>query len=583
MQTVSDRQSGLLNAINRMAEKILGLCARVEAIPGKRPELLALLIYGAAHLVMAIFHEPWYDEAVAWQIARCASVRDILFEIPHYEGHPPLWHLILLPFAKLGAPYELSLTVVSLVFAGAAVGLIIWRSPFPRIVRLLLPFTYFFFYQYGVISRPYCVMMLAFMLLAMAYPGRNEKPGRYTLCLMLLCLTSAYGIVIAGGLAIVWVWEIWDRQNIGKFLKTFPKDKRIWWLAALLVLALLLIAEIMPRGDTFATNNLSEVEDKNGLLICLLYMYFASVADVMLTSAYTSYWALQMADIDALQLTLVCITGIVLWSIAIIWGRKKKTAILLVIPYTLFSVFAALVYVSPHHIGIGLLIIVFWLWVSCASSDNKFVISFTEQDLQIVKAGITVLCMIIMVVSLFWNAISCVKDVFIVYATGREEAAFISEHGLDQYCMMVGWDIYYDKEENIIGMDTNHCHSADNIAPYFENNLFFNYNDGDDRVNYSTHKRLDEAATEARLEKWATEIPEVLFMHPNLEVVYGDSCSMDEYALVYSQINSRIWKGKSVHSKAEIHVRRDIAKKLELVEVEEALPFWVRLFELLVQ
>ena len=48
-----------------------------------------LLMYCALHLflffffVMTIFHEPWYDEAEAWQIAHCASVKDILFTIKY--------------------------------------------------------------------------------------------------------------------------------------------------------------------------------------------------------------------------------------------------------------------------------------------------------------------------------------------------------------------------------------------------------------------------------------------------------------------------------------------------------------------
>lgn len=59
----------------------------------KRVYSCVLLMYCVLHLFMTLFHEPWYDEAEAWQIARCASIKDILFTIPHYEGHPPLWHL----------------------------------------------------------------------------------------------------------------------------------------------------------------------------------------------------------------------------------------------------------------------------------------------------------------------------------------------------------------------------------------------------------------------------------------------------------------------------------------------------------
>lgn len=121
----------------------------------KRVYSCVLLLYCGLHLATTVFHEPWYDEAEAWQIARCASVKDILFTIPHYEGHPPLWHLILAIPAKLNLPYELSLSLISLLFSALAVALFLKYAPFPKWVKVFVPFTYFAFYQYSVIARPY--------------------------------------------------------------------------------------------------------------------------------------------------------------------------------------------------------------------------------------------------------------------------------------------------------------------------------------------------------------------------------------------------------------------------------------------
>lgn len=184
-----------------------------------KAEIIALLLYVVGVSVISYFHEPWFDEAQAWQIARCASIKDILFKIPHYEGHPQLWHLVLAPFAKLGAPYEFTLSAINIAFCTAAVALILFKSPFPKIVRCLIPFSYFFFYQYGVISRPYSMMMLAFVLMAITYTNRNGKPLPYVLSLAFLCLTQAFGIIIAGGLCIIWLGEIFiehKREKNGK-------------------------------------------------------------------------------------------------------------------------------------------------------------------------------------------------------------------------------------------------------------------------------------------------------------------------------------------------------------------------------
>ncbi|MDE5564974.1 MAG: hypothetical protein K2I93_07440, partial [Oscillospiraceae bacterium] len=51
-----------------------------------KAEWLALLLYVLCTAVISVFHEPFFDEAQAWQIARSASVLEILFDIPHYEG-----------------------------------------------------------------------------------------------------------------------------------------------------------------------------------------------------------------------------------------------------------------------------------------------------------------------------------------------------------------------------------------------------------------------------------------------------------------------------------------------------------------
>lgn len=567
---LSPAEGKILGALNFLAGKITALSNRVERISGKAPELLATALYAIAHMVMCIYHEPWYDEAVAWQIARCASIPKILFEIPHYEGHPPLWHLILLPFAKLGAPYELSLSIVSLIFAGAAVGLLIWKSPFPRIVRLLLPFTYFFFYQYGVISRPYCVMMLAFMLLALTYHGRNERPGRYVLCLMLLCLTSAYGIVIAGGLAMVWVWEIWDRQNVFKWVKGFLKDKRILWLAALLIFALCLIAEIMPRSDTVATNPLAEGIPENNLVVRLFYLFSASIPDVLFTNAFWDYDFLKSTNFYPESLIPSCLTGLLFLALILMYGRRKQTALLFFLPHVLFALFSSLVYFCLHHTGVTLMLLVFWLWVSLpAPNKSTAKHTFSSRDQKILQSGFILLASFCLCVSLFWSCSSSVLDIQKDYAAGRNVSAFIREHHLDQYRIMGTWSVAYDENQNVSAMNTNYCIYSDNISPYFNHNIFYNFMHGDDSLNHTSHKRATSEQNAENIRIWKESgPPDILFMHPDISILWtSEELSYQDYTLVYCEIVERIWKTKTQPQTVLLYARNDLLPELGLEEV----------------
>lgn len=571
------------------ADRIAALARKAEEIPGKVPELLVLLLYAAAHLGMSVVHEPFFDEAEAWQIARCVSLRTLFLETTHYEGHPPLWHLILMPFAKAGAPYELSLTLVSLLFVGTAVFLILWYAPFPRLVRLLLPFTYFFFYQYGVISRVYCVMTLAFMLMAMAYGRRNERPGRYVAALIFLCMTMAYGLVIAGGLAIVWLWEIWSEgwrkrqgrkteadgsrhrnqdgqggrraavSSIRETVHEYAADRRIRWLAVLLAAALAVIWMIMPRADTYAAVAVTPDTIENPFIVRLLYTLFVLPSDAALTDIYSEHQLLVRAYLMPSAMFSGVLIGIFLWSILLYYGRKRGTALLLVLPYGLFAVFAAAVYVSIHHIGIGLLYFCFWCWVTAQDGARSAGMKTA------VRCAAILLGTLAMLVSLYWTGAACKADIAKTYAPGRNEAVFIREHGLDRYRMMTGWLIAYDEEGKVWLTDINESSMSVNLAPYFEHNLFFNFNGGKDERNYITHIHPSEEETQKQYEIWAQEEPPgVLWMDPELPDVYGGAVTMRDYALVYQEDVWQVWKAGANYYVSDIHVRRDLLEETGL-------------------
>lgn len=583
----------LLTAADRVAVS----ARKTEMIPGKIPEIIVLFVYTAAHLCMALVHEPFFDEAEAWQIARCVSLRTLFLETTHYEGHPPLWHLILMPLAKAGAPYELSLTLVSLLFMGTAVFLILRYAPFPRLIRLLLPFTYFFFYQYGVISRVYCVMTLAFVLLAMTYRHRNKRPGRYVAVLILLCFTLAYGLIIAGGLAIVWLWEIWNegawkqggqkggafgRRPIRAMVRGCVADRRIWWLAALLAAALCVIWMIMPRADTFAIVSNASDSGQNSLAVRLIYMFLVLPADTVLTDIYCDYEILSRASLPLSALLSGAIVGLFIWCVLLYYGRKRRTTLLLVLSYSLFALFSAVVYMSIHHIGIGLLYFVFWCWVSLEkdlpeSRGEKIPPGDREEDaadaVQDVPASRerAVRCMAIllgtlaMAVSLIWTGAACVLDICKNYAAGRNEAAFIKEYHLDRYRIMSGWIIECDAQGNILQADINMCDQAVNLAPYFAHNLFFNFNGGKDDRNYITHMQLSTEETQGQYENWRQqEPPQVLWMTPNLSLVYDDAVKWQDYGLVYRKDARQVWKAGTGYLESSIWVRRELLEEIGL-------------------
>ena len=150
-------------------------------------------------------HENWRDEAQAWLMVRDLNVAQLIRQMP-YEGHPCLWHLILMPFAKLGLPYRSS-NAVSLVLVAIAAALLIWKSPIPLTWQVPVLFGSAFLYFMPVITRSYALVPPLVLLCALHYRDRRRRPLAYGLSVALLVQIHVYLLPFAGALSLFWLAE----------------------------------------------------------------------------------------------------------------------------------------------------------------------------------------------------------------------------------------------------------------------------------------------------------------------------------------------------------------------------------------
>ena len=167
------------------------------------PEWSALSIYAALVAFAIPYHEPWVDEAQAWQLARNLSLASLFKTYIRYEGSPGLWHFLLWMMIRIHISYA-GLHWICGAIATAAVGLLLFRSPFPRYLKLSLPFTYFLFFQYAVVARNYVLVPFLLFLAAIAW---KKSPFWLAPALGLLANASLHAAIISGGLAAVYAIE----------------------------------------------------------------------------------------------------------------------------------------------------------------------------------------------------------------------------------------------------------------------------------------------------------------------------------------------------------------------------------------
>ena len=169
---------------------------------GMRPWGWAVLGLEAAVLLLMLFvHSRWEDEGQAWLLARDASPWDLFAHLLRYEGSPGLWHLLLMPFAKAGLPFG-TIGVVSGTVALVSSYLFLRWSPFPAVVRVLFPLSYFILYQYGVIARSYCLLPPLMFGVAMLYPRWRDRPIAMAVMLCLVANVSLHGTLLALGIVV---------------------------------------------------------------------------------------------------------------------------------------------------------------------------------------------------------------------------------------------------------------------------------------------------------------------------------------------------------------------------------------------
>ncbi|MCM1578405.1 MAG: hypothetical protein NC078_06375 [Ruminococcus sp.] len=526
--------------------------------------VLFILLQG----VVSLFHEPWLDEAQAWLIARDASYYDMIFVIPHYEGHPCIWTLLLSIPAKLGLPYEGSLKVIMLIISALCAYLLMFRSPFPDLVKAMIPFTYFFFYQYGIIARPYGLLTLGFLLAACCHKGRNEKPFPYVLSLMLICSSSAFGIVLSGGLAIAWCFEILKEYGgLKRIFTEFIKSKRFAALCLLLLWAVLLILSVLSNDETF-TND-TEPMTLPRIIRGVWYMLFMLPADSMLTGSgaglggMLKYSSFSLKDTVSLSIP----GGILFFGMLFLAHRKGKTAEFL-LPAGLLAVFGAAVYFINHHVGIMAVFYCFCLWICLDTEDVKPPLSGklkispdTAFALNAAVLGIA------SAASILWSISASVSDISKDYFYGKAAAEYIKENHFEELNIMSSW--YYEEEDDgdvIISADKQH--QAININPYFEENIFFNLNGGDRSKGYIFH-RLSEEANEEQYALWRETIPDILVGEARTGAVYDDpQAKRSNYFLIKTVPYTQVFKMSGHENYLCIYMRKDLFEKYPDIKPE---------------
>ena len=464
--------------------------------------LLAFVLYIAIIAIVMCFHEPWFDEAQSWLIARDSSLADIISVRTHYEGHPPFWNLLLAIAAKNGVPYEFGIKGIQLVCASLLGVWLIFKSPFKHassLATFLIPFTYFVCFQYGVTSRPYALLCLSLLVAAHYWNSADSKTSsacKLAISLMFMCLLSVYGIAFAAGFTIAWIWRVFSKNISEACNKTFNFSAIFhaikatislnlarlisWGLIAIFGVANLALA--WPAKNAFATR--ATIDGNSTIAKCFAFI-FVMPSESMFTSFYGDI-SMRRMPFDFLPIAICTLFSLAIWAFAIRIAKRRKLLAVLVIPYLVLTI-VAVRYFTLHHAGLIFVFLLSVLWIShikepLSSKDIPAIfVKIAPTKSRFIKnkaLKINVLISIILAPSLIWNAFACVNDILFDYSPSRAVAQYISSNHLQNKRFVASWLHNYEQVDdsgNVISHEEIDTHQYSWLLvganPYFSKNL----------------------------------------------------------------------------------------------------------------
>ncbi len=368
---------------------------------------------------VAWHHEPWFDEAQAWLIARDSGLTEMLWERLRYEGTPGLWHLMLFVPAKLGFPYA-TLTFVSVLLAAATVYLFLRYSPFPWYIKLAFPFGFFTVYQYAVVARSYTLMALLLTALAALFRRRNDHPVLFFTLLALLANANAHGFIIAGFLAAYHLWHLWLGRS-GIAAKCFRRH--VLGALVLALIAAVVVVLVWPPEDLGFPAG--EVRLDNTRLVF---------------DAFTPYQLLSALVLAA----------------SAVWFAKQRTLLLWGGPTLVLLWLFVFHWANQWHQGAIYYYWVFCVWVSWDEGRSARAApeaAWHAGAFRYVKTALAV----VLAFHVYWGAVCSVQDVRYAYSGSREAYAYFVQRSLGR------------REIHAQGFSTV------SLLPYFAKNIFDNY------------------------------------------------------------------------------------------------------------
>ena len=321
--------------------------------------LLMCLIFVALASVLSFYHEMWRDEILTWLLIKnVGSLKDLFIQLQN-ELHPFLWYALVYPLKFVARNPEI-MKPLHLLIASVTVYIFYRNAPFSRLNKLLFIFGYFPFFEYGIITRNYSLILLFAVLLTVMYISQETVPSArkakllgLTIGIFLICQTHLFGVLIGGIFAFLIGRDVFLKREKIKLLP----------LIGFLCGVIIFLVQIWPLSN-WQTSSFGIWRGLDGILLALQSVWRGFFP---LPIPNLHFWNTNILDINNFFFNAQYPLGlfVLLGSIGLIITLKELKAVLF---YCIgaFLCLSFIYFTSYHQIrffGIIFMLFVLSLWI----------------------------------------------------------------------------------------------------------------------------------------------------------------------------------------------------------------------------
>lgn len=344
---------------------------------------LLLWFFYCAYLCLFVYfslqHCRWFDEGQAWLIARENTPLNLLSAIK-YECHPFLWFLVLMLPAHV-LPFS-CFTLVTTAFVAVTFYYILFKSPFHFTIRLLLPATYYIFYQYGIIARSYVLFVTLALLAAATFRNRFKTSGFFVTLLLMLTL-ELRSFLMAGGLLTAFAVEVLLRWRETRSFKSVEKYCLQLVVAALV--GIFVVLTTYPFTETYFMGIIPPV-------VANFHRFYMILTES--TSAVNTFWMNHFVAQPPVWFTWKAVVAMTascaFYGLLFFFAKKKHALLYVVLPLVFVGSGLMFFYANSYHLGLLVPVILFSAWISLegvhffACPYKKTILSFYVLSLALI-------------------------------------------------------------------------------------------------------------------------------------------------------------------------------------------------------